>query len=185
MIRQKGVALILVLWVVVLLTVIASSFALSARTEGMQARIVFEKTRARYLAESGLHRAVYELRNPDPEARWIPDGRIYKMKFAEAEIEISITDETGKIDLNLASIELLTGMFASLGMGEEDAIGLAEKVIDWRDTDNIKGLNGAEDEDYEAEGYSYGAKDAMFDTVPELQQVIGVDYEMYRRLEKT
>lgn len=181
--KQSGVALILVLWVTVLLTVIAASFALSARTEGVQAKMVFDTTKARYLAEAGLHRAVYELRNPDIESRWIADGRKYTMEFAEAEIEISIRDETGKIDINLASDELLVGLFASLGMSDDEALMLTERVIDWRDADNIKGFNGAEDDDYEAEGYAYGAKDAFFDTVPELQQVMGIDYEMYRRLE--
>lgn len=181
--NQSGIALILVLWVTVLLTVIASSFALSARTEGTQAKMVFETTKARYLAEAGLHRAVYELRNPDQETRWVADGRKYQMQFAEAEIEIAITDETGKIDINLASDELLVGLFASLGMNDDDALMLTERVIDWRDADNIKGFNGAEDDDYEAEGYAYGAKDALFDTVPELQQVMGIDYEMYRKLE--
>jgi len=177
------VALILVLWVTVLLTVIAASFALSARTEGVQARMVYDTTKARYLAEAGLHRAVYELRNPDPDSRWMADGRVYKMNFAEAEIEIKITDETGKIDINLASDELLVGLFASLGISEDEALMLTERVIDWRDNDNIKGMDGAEDDDYEAEGYKYGAKDALFDTVPELQQVMGISYEMYKKLE--
>lgn len=181
--KQAGVALILVLWVTVLLTVIASSFALSARTEGVQAKIVFDTTRARYLAEAGLHRAVYELRNPDQESRWKADGRSYKIDFAEAEIEISISDETGKIDINLASNELLVGLFASLGISDDEATMLTERVIDWRDNDDIKGFNGAEDDDYESEGYKYGAKDALFDTVPELQQVMGVTYEMYKKLE--
>ena len=181
--NQQGVALILVLWVTVLLTVIAASFALSARTEGTQAKIVFDTTKARYLAEAGLHRAVYELRNPDPESRWIADGRVYKMEFADAEIEIKIIDETGKIDINLASDELLVGLFASLGMSDDDAMMLTERVIDWRDSDNIKGFNGAEDDDYEAEGFKYGAKDALFDTVPEIQQVMGISYEMYKKLE--
>ncbi|VAW34923.1 hypothetical protein MNBD_GAMMA01-2184 [hydrothermal vent metagenome] len=181
--KQSGVALILVLWVTVLLTVIAASFALSARTEGVQAKMVFDTTRARYLAEAGLHRAVYELRNPDPESRWIADGRTYKMDFAGSEVEIQITDETGKIDINLASDELLVGLFASLGMSDDEAMMLTERVIDWRDNDDIRGMDGAEDDDYEAEGYKYGAKDALFDTVPELQQVMGISYEMYRRLE--
>ncbi|MBL4772587.1 MAG: general secretion pathway protein GspK [Alcanivoracaceae bacterium] len=181
--KQSGVALILVLWVTVLLTVIAGSFSLSARTEAVQAKMVFDTTKARYLAEAGLHRAIYELRNPDPNTRWIADGRKYKMDFAEAEIEIAITDETGKIDINLASAELLAGLFASLGMSDDDAMMFAERVIDWRDNDNIKGMNGAEDDDYESEGYKYGAKDALFDTVPELQQVMGINYEMYKRLE--
>ncbi len=181
--KQSGVAIILVLWVTVLLTVIASSFALSARVEGVQAKMVFDTTKARYLAEAGLNRAVYELRNPDPDSRWIADGRNYEMEFGGAKIEIKITDETGKIDINLANEELLTGLFASLGMSEDEAMTLAQRVIDWRDNDNIKGFDGAEDEDYEAEGYAYGAKDALFDTVPELQQVMGVTYEMYRQLE--
>ena len=181
--KQTGVALILVLWVTVLLTVIASSFALSARTEGVQAKIVFDTTKARYLAEAGLHRAVYELRNPDQESRWKADGRPYKIDFAEAEIEVSISDETGKIDINLASNELLVGLFASLGISDDEAIMLTERVVDWRDNDNIKGFNGAEDDDYESEGYKYGAKDALFDTVPELQQVMGITYEMYMKLE--
>ena len=181
--KNKGVALLLVLWVTVLLTVIAGSFALSSRTESVQATIVFGTTKARYLAEAGLHRAVYELRNPDPEARWMADGRVYKMQYGGAEIEISLTDETGKIDLNLASPELLIGLFASLGMSEEEAFMYSDRIVDWRDNDNIAGLNGAEDDDYEAEGYKYGAKDAMFDTVPELQQVMGIDYDMYRKLE--
>ena len=181
--KQSGVALILVLWVTVLLTVIAASFALSARTEGVQAKMVFDTTKARYLAEAGLHRAVYELRNPDPESRWIADGRTYNMELAGSEIKISIIDETGKIDINLASDELLVGLFASLGMSDDDALMFTERVIDWRDNDDIRGYNGAEDDDYESEGYKYGAKDALFDTVPELQQVMGIDYEMYRKLE--
>jgi general secretion pathway protein K len=181
--KQSGIALILVLWVTILLTVIAASFALSARTEGMQAKVILETTKARYLAEAGLHRAVYELRNPDLETRWVADGRKYKIEFAGAEIEIQITDETGKININLANDELLAGLFASLGMSDDDAMMLTERVIDWRDSDNIKGFNGAEDDDYEAEGYAYGAKDALFDTVPELQQVMGIDYDMYKKLE--
>jgi general secretion pathway protein K len=181
--KQSGVALILVLWVTMLLTVIAGSYSLSARTEGVQAKMVFDTTKARYLAEAGLHRAVYELRNPDPESRWVADGRKYKMSFAGSDIDISITDETGKIDINLASDELLVGLFASLGMSDDDALMYTERVIDWRDNDDIKGFNGAEDEDYEAEGYKYGAKDALFDTVPELQQVMGISFEMYKKLE--
>ena len=86
--KQSGVALILVLWVLVLLTVIAASFALSARTEGVQARMVFDTTKARYIAEAGLNRAVYELRNPDVDARWVADGRNYTMEFAGANLEI-------------------------------------------------------------------------------------------------
>ncbi len=181
--RQQGLALIMVLWITVLMTVLAGSYALSARTENLQSSVLFGSTQARFMAEAGLNRAVYELRNPDPETRWIGDGRVYRMAMDGAEIEIRITDDTGKIDLNLASDELLAGLFMSLGMEFEEAMEYVDKVVDWRDPDNLPRLNGAEDDDYAAEGYPYGAKDNSFDTVPELQQVMGINYEMFRRLE--
>ncbi len=182
-VKQQGIALVLVLWVALLMSVIAGSFALSARTESLQSRILFNETKARFLAEAGLNRAVFELRNPDPETRWIADGRPYKFELDDAEIEIKIIDESGKIDLNQASEELLIGLFASLGVDYDEAIGIVDKILDWKDADEEVRLAGAEDADYFAAGYQYGAKDAPFDTVPELIQVMGVSYEMYRKIE--
>ncbi|MGJ8662315.1 MAG: general secretion pathway protein GspK [Marinicella sp.] len=183
MIKERGIALVLVLWVALLMSVIAGSFALSARTESLQSRILFNETQARFLAEAGLNRAVFELRNPDPETRWIADGRTHKIELDGAQIEIKITDESGKIDLNQASEELLIGLFASLGIDYDEAIGITDKILDWKDADEEVRLAGAEDNDYFAAGYKHGAKDAPFDTVPELIQVMGIDYEMYRKLE--
>ncbi|WP_283708507.1 general secretion pathway protein GspK [Marinicella marina] len=181
--QQQGIALVLVLWVALLMTVIAGSFALSARTESLQSRILFNETKARFLAEAGLNRAVFELRNPDPETRWIADGRGHLFELDGAQIEVKITDESGKIDLNQASEELLVGLFASLGIDYDEAIGMVDKILDWKDADEEIRLDGAEDDDYFSAGYSHGAKDAPFDTVPELIQVMGIDYETYRKIE--
>ncbi len=181
--KQKGIALVLVLWVALLMTVIAGSFALSARTESVQSRILFNQVQAEFLAEAGLNRAVFELRNPDPETRWIADGRPYEFTLNEAKISVQITDESGKIDLNLANEELLVGLFASVGVEFDEALALSDKIQDWRDPDEEVRLAGAEDEDYFAAGYSHGAKDAPFDTVPEILQVMGMSYELYRKIE--
>ncbi|WP_223787070.1 general secretion pathway protein GspK [Marinicella meishanensis] len=181
--RQQGIALVLVLWVTLLMSVIAGSFALSARTESLQSRILFNEAQARFLAEAGLNRAVYELRNPDPETRWIADGRVHRFQLDGASIEIKITDESGKIDLNQAGEELLVGLFASVGIEYDEAIGLVDKIMDWKDADEEIRLAGAEDADYFAAGYPHGAKDAPFDTVPELIQVMGIDYEVYQKIQ--
>ena len=101
--RERGIALIVVLWMLVLLTVIIGTFAVLARTESLQARFLFDTTDARYAAEAGLHRAVVELRNPDLETRWVADGRPYAFEFGGAEVEVRITDETGLIDINAAA----------------------------------------------------------------------------------
>ena len=165
------------------MTVIAGGFALSARTESVQSRILFNQVQAEFLAEAGLNRAVFELRNPDPETRWIADGRAYEFNLNEAKISVQITDESGKIDLNLANEELLVGLFASVGVEFDDALALCDKIQDWRDPDEEVRLAGAEDADYFAAGYTHGAKDAPFDTVPEVLQVMGMTYELYRKIE--
>ncbi len=180
---QKGMVLVLVLWMVILLTVLAGSFTLSARTESLLSRLAFDNARARYAAEAGLHRAVYELRNPDPMSRWVADGRPYEMELDDIKVEIRITDESGKININNANVELLKGLFLSAGLSEEEAAALVDAMGDWVDGDDARRPLGAEDEDYEAAGYPYGAKDAPFDTVQEIQQVMGMDYDIYRQIE--
>lgn len=181
--KQQGIALVLVLWIAVLMSVVAGSYALSARTEYVQARMEFSRTQARFMAEAGLNRAVFELRNPDPQTRWIADGRPHEVELDGATIEIKITDESGKIDINQANEELLVGLFASVGIEFDEALGLVDKIMDWKDADEEVRLNGAEDEDYFSAGYAHGAKDAPFDTVPELVQVMDIDYDLYLKLE--
>ena len=180
--RQRGVALVFVLWVLALLTLLLGSFALIARTESLQGRHLYDTTRARYAAEAGVNHAAWALSIPDPQLRWIPDGRPYRMRFDDAELEIRITDESGLIDLNAADVQVMVALLVAAGADLQRATAIAEAVIDWRDADDLRMPNGAEDEDYFAEGLEYGSKDAPFDLVSELQLVLGMDFELYRQV---
>jgi general secretion pathway protein K len=181
--RARGVAFLLVLWVIAMLSILLGSFALVARTENLQARHLFDSTQARYAAEAGLNLAVFELRKADPNMRWVGDGRPYKFGYGEAEIEIRIRDDSGKIDINAPNPERLTGLFTARGMELEQAEALAAAIVDWTDGGDLAQPNGAEIDDYKALGLSYGPKNAPFDTVSELQQVLGMSYELYSRVE--
>jgi general secretion pathway protein K len=180
--RQRGVAFVLVIWLLALLTILLGSFALIARTEALQAKHLFDTTAARYAAEAGVNRAVYHLSIADPLLRWVPDGRAYEIEFEEAKLKIEITDESGLIDLNASDTLTLSSLLVAHGVEQDEADRLADAILDWRDTDDLVSPNGAEDPDYEAEGYTYGAKDAPFDTVSEVQQVMGMTYELYGRI---
>jgi general secretion pathway protein K len=181
--RQKGIALILVLWVSVLIAVLLASFSLSARVEALQGRNLLDSTRARYAAEAGMHRAAYELRGSNPDTRWIADGRVYPLEFEGFEVEVEIFDETGKVDINVADALLLAAMFQFGGLDEVEADALAAAVMDWRDPDNLISVNGAEEDAYKAADRSYTPRNAPFETVSEIQQVLGMSFELYRELE--
>jgi len=183
--RERGVAFVLVLWVIAMLSIILGSFALIARTENLQARHLFDTTQARYAAEAGLNLAIFELRKADPMQKWIADGRPYRFGYGEAEIEVSIHDDSGKIDINTAANngDLLTNLFVTHGVDLDHAMALSDAIKDWIDADDLKQPNGAEAEDYKAAGLSYVPKNAPFDTVSELQQVLGMTYDLYSKIE--
>lgn len=181
--RQSGIALVLVLWVLMLMSIIVGVFAVLARTEALQARFLFDTTEAHYAAEAGLHRAVFEMRNPDIETRWVPDGRPYYIEFGNAVVEMRVTDESGKIDLNRVDAETLIELFLSRGVDEMAAWQLADAIEDWRDDDDLARVYGAEIDDYLAAGYPYGPANQDFQSVDELQQVMGISLDLFHSIE--
>jgi general secretion pathway protein K len=177
--QHDGVALVVVLWLLILLTIVVGVFATLARTEALQARFLFDTTEARYAAEAGVHRAVFEMMNPDIETRWVPDGRPYTVEFAGTSLEIRIRDESGKINLNSASEDLLAELFYANGVDELRAVSLADAIADWRDEDDIPREYGAEIDEYYAAGLPYGPANQPFSSVAELQQVLGMTWELF------
>ncbi len=182
-VAQQGVALIIVLWVLVLITITVGSFSVSARTENLQARQLLDGSRARYAAEAGIAIAVLNLRNPDIATRWVPDGRMYEQQFESARVEISITDERGKLDINVVDELTLSSLLIATGVEEDRVNPLVGAILDWRDPDDAVRIDGAEADEYASADLPYGPSNAPFVILDELQQVLGMDFELYRKLE--
>ena len=175
--------MILVVWVIALMSVLLGSFALIARTENLQARHLFDSTSARYAAQAGLERAVFELRRPDQATRWVGDGRPYEFQFDNALVHVELTDESGKIDINSAGDDILPNLFMSVGADLDQATALSDAIQDWRDPDDNARPHGAEASEYKSAGLTYVPRNAPFQTVSEVQQVLGMNYELYQRIE--
>ena len=182
--RIRGAALLLVLWLIVLLTALIGAFALTARVESLQGRVLGKGAEAQEIARAGVEYALVRIADTDPATHWLADGRWYRWNFAGSRVEISIVDETGKVDLNQADALLLSALMKTAGSESASAEQLAAAIIDWRDPDPLTQPNGgAEDPDYAAAGFPYGAKDAPFETVAEVEQVLGMTPELFARLE--
>ena len=181
--RTRGVALVLVLWVVTLLTVIASSFAYTSRTETLLSRNQVASVRAQMLADAGIERALYELSRPasDP-ARWKADGRTYEWTFEGVTVRIVLRDESARIDLNRAPEVLIKGLLKNAGLNDEGVARLADAIADWRDPDDLRRPNGAEARDYEAAGRNYTPANAAFESIDELRLVLNMTPELFRKL---
>lgn len=180
----SGIALVLVLWMLTLLSVIASNLVSTSRTELAIASNTTMLAQGEALADAGLYRAYQELLRPqgDPH-RWKGDGLTHEWQFQNYQINVTIFDEVAKIDINFASDALLKGMFLSKGVTDSDADALVDAVIDWRDTDDLRRLFGAEKDDYAAAGRTYVPANAPFFTIEELKQVLGMSEALYRQVE--
>ncbi len=62
--RNRGIALVVVLWTLLLLSLIAASFLALTRGEIGVARNAVDNARAEALADAGVHRAVLGLMRP-------------------------------------------------------------------------------------------------------------------------
>ena len=180
---QRGIALVLVLWVLLLLTIITGSFALMARMDRLEANTLLSGTQARLSAEAAINLAVLALRDPNDESRMLADGRVYEMELDGVMVEVKAVDERGKLDINAADELTLANLFTGHGMDLEAAELLAAAVLDWRDEDELERVNGAEVEAYFAAGLQVGPANRPFLMIEELLQVIDMQYELYRKLE--
>lgn len=96
----------------------------------------------------------------------------YELDGDETKIRYGITDEAGKIHLNIAPRAQLLALFDQLELEDVTSEQLADCLIDWRDEDNTTiSLNGAESSYYMTLNPPYRAKNRPLQTVEELLMV--------------
>ena len=176
-------AILYVLWGVALLSMIAVSFLSTGNVSYRLSRNALEAAQWDAAADAALSRAVLALLDSRPERRWRVDGVAQDFMFGDIKMRIAIQDELGRIDLNHADQSLLGGLFQSAGLGSPAASGLVDKILDWRDANPARRLNGAKDQDYRSAGYDYGPRNAPFQSVDELKLVMGMSSDLYKRVE--
>jgi general secretion pathway protein K len=181
--RQKGLALVLVLWVLSLLTIMAGSFALSMRREASIIAGIKDNAEALAVAESGIAMAEMMLLNPDQNKRWRADGSIYEIDSVDAKVRVRLLSEAGKIDINKADETLLQSLMTQAPVDEEQQTRIVNAILDWRDPDDLVHLNGAEKKEYQDAGLSYQPRNKPFQSIEELQLVLGMDATVFQWIE--
>ncbi len=180
--QAKGFALVSVLWLIVLLSVLAMGLSYASRQSTQAMISLVGGTQARYLAEGGVQLVIMNLLARNPQDRLLADGEVIEVNLPGGLVEITVSDESGKIDINGAREPLLARLLYSLEVEQPIADALADAIADFRDDDDLTRLNGAEDPDYVAAGLPQGAKDAPFTSVDELLQVLGMTADIYQAM---
>ena len=171
--NNRGIALILTMWILLALILLAAGISMMAHTEVQISRNYADVTRCRWVARAGVYQALAEIKTLSEgtttylgEEPHIVSSADSAVDLGDYSYEASIIDEAGRMNINTASAETLTNLF-----GVSD---VADCIVDWRDSDDTPGAEGAEAEYYSALDQPYKCKNANFSTVRELLLVKGL-----------
>ncbi len=194
--NQKGIALIMVLWAMVLMAAVASEFAFCMRTEINSTRNFKEELESSFLAESGIELAMAEILEEADFHMLGSKGSLVFAKTRSTEIEETgetvesldekepkridiplgagtvsyrIIDENRKININKAPKNVLLKLLEMGGVIDEELRdSIADSILDWVDVDDLHRLNGAEEDYYEKMPEPYSCKNSLIDNPEEL-----------------
>jgi general secretion pathway protein K len=151
--RERGVALLLVLWIFTILGVLALDFARYMRDDAMATVNLADETRGYYLALAGINRAIFDAerlreregtgtgtaagRGPDvglddddeDEPLVPPDGEWHEGDFAGGRWKVRMIDEAGRIALNKVEEPLLTRIVSNLMQGGNSVAGMDRRAM--------------------------------------------------------
>lgn len=181
---EKGIALVLTLLILVLITAMVTEFAYGVFTATSALYNWKDSQRLSLAAKSGINVAVRIISDPQ-----VPPSELYKylgkpipvpniLEGFEGSLVVKAEDENGKFNLNsLRKAEaqaVFLRLLKNVGFNERDAQIIGGRVIDWIDVDSVP-ASGFHDSEQ-------GAKNAYMDSVDELLLIKGIDRKTYEKL---
>jgi len=172
---EAGSIAIIALWSLAIIAVLLAAMIRTTRIEVRETQNWLALSRARLAAEAGTQLGLSRLLQRRTEGMLVFDGTPERWQDGSAAVDISIVDEAGKIDLNLAPLALLQGLLVAVGRSRDEALLIACNILDRRgDT----GASCPEPLDF---GFSAAPRPRprLFVVPEELAQVPGIDDALY------
>ena len=190
---QRGFALLIVLWIFIVLFAVGAEFSGAMRQDVTATMNFAGETQSYYLATAAANRTFYRaLIARDQATIGVPpqeqeqeeplirvDGQWHREELWGAPVWVRISDESGKIPINLVTEGLLRQILTHLGLEMQQADEITASILDWRDEDDEVRVNGAESEYYLDRPTPYVAKNARLDSLQELLLIKGVTRDLY------
>lgn len=206
--NSQGIAVVLALSAMLLMVSAALELHINQRSSMIGSAVVRDRVTLEQMTASGVHLAMavlikdrVETESVSLQEDWADTETlaaiIDSFPFEEGTLEVAITDEMGKIQINALvrfpeglnfndSQRLLWERFAHLALAmnedlqHDDMMTIINSIKDWLDADDlITGLSGAESDYYQSLDPPYSSKDGPFDHLTELRLVKGVTPDIF------
>ena len=178
--RDRGFALLIVLWSVVLLTLLATQITATGRTEAQLAANLRAAAVAEAAADGAVQATAFHLL--DATAPWAANGQERTLRVPGATVTVQVQNEAGKVNPNFAEPELMRALLRRLGADTQTAERLSAAIADWRTPGNPAHPISTRATPYRAAGLDYGPPGAPFTDPEELGAVLGMTPVLLARL---
>ena len=194
--KQRGVALLAVLWLTAALSAMALATSYMVRTEVEAATNRIEAQQGYFLARGGIEAAVDTIARStfltpgagseaDTRPEFVAGQRWISYEFPGGRCAVEVVPENGKLNANLAPSEQLAALFRTLGVGAAESAELALAIVDWR-SPRTSEVGSVFDAYYDTLSEPYQARHAPLGQLEELLPVKGMSRELFfGRLEET
>ena len=135
--------------------------------------------------DAAVAAALLQLDDTRVTNRWRVDGYPYPFTYDGISMTVSIQDEDGKFDLNESDDDTLVPLFVTMGVDGKTATVLADRIVEWRTqatSDDTHTLHGGTDADYAAAGLPWRPRHGDFQTVGEVNLVLGMTPALFARI---
>lgn len=180
---QSGFALVILIWILSLLSLMAASFTQTIRREISISQSLKTNASALAIAETWVMISGLMLKHSNPQKRWLGNGSIYHASLNSGEIRVRVISEMGKVDINTAKDEVLKAVINSVVADDKQQTALFDVILDWRDSDDDPRPAGAEYHQYAKNGLEYQPTNQPFQSLEELQLVLGMNNEIFDQLQ--
>lgn len=179
---ERGFALLIVLWMLVLVAFITIHVSATGRTEIRISGNLTANAAAQAAADGAMFEAIFNLSDLRPDRHWRPDGTLHDLQIGESEIVVRIENEAGRINPNLAAPALLEGLLRAIGSEPEAAADLAMAISDWVGSAPTSRRPEDLEAQYRAAGLDYGPPGSSLESVDELRRVRGMTPQIFAAL---
>ena len=172
--RDRGFALLIVLWTLVLISFLVLHLTASGRTEIRIADNLVDNAVAAAAADGGISEAIFNLANPRPDQRWRLDGAAHSLVIGDSRVTVRLADEAARINPNLASPTLIEALLRAVGSDQATAQRLTVAIADWVGSAATPQPQAVLFAQYRAAGLDYGPPGSPLESLDELGKVLGM-----------
>jgi general secretion pathway protein K len=131
--HERGIALLLVIWTLALLSAIAVAVTADSRSVRRITHNIERAAQAKAVAEGGIRWGMAQLLDGRPDRQLSIDGQPQVIEIGEFKVRVSIEAETGKFDLNTSPPAVLENLLMQSGASALEARRVAAAVSTHRE----------------------------------------------------